>query len=82
MEQIFGFQFSKEVYVRPYKVQANKDGEVTHFVIQIPQALSLMAVFQLRLISNVAFFVGTYTHIQLWIVLFFKNFTNKLTNAY
>jgi hypothetical protein len=45
MEQIFGFQFSKEVYVRPCKVQANKDGEVTHFVIQIPQALALMAVF-------------------------------------
>jgi hypothetical protein len=35
MEQIFDFQFSKEVYVRPSTVQANKGGEVTHFVIQI-----------------------------------------------
>jgi hypothetical protein len=35
MEQIFYFQFSKEVYVRPSTVQANKGGEVTHFVIQI-----------------------------------------------
>jgi hypothetical protein len=36
----------------------------------------------LRLISTVAFFVRTYTHVKLWILLFFKYFTNKLTNAY
>jgi hypothetical protein len=67
MEQIFGFQFSKEVYVRPCKVQANKDGEVTHFVIQIRHTASIVpnGCFQLRLISTVAFFVRTYTHIQL-----------------
>ena len=35
MEQIFDFQFSKEVYVRPSTVQANKGGEVMDFVIQI-----------------------------------------------
>ena len=32
MEQIFDFQFSN---VRPSTVEANKGGEVTHFVIQI-----------------------------------------------
>ena len=42
MEQIFGFQFSKEVYVRPSKVQANKDGEVTHFVLQIRHTASIV----------------------------------------
>jgi hypothetical protein len=35
MEQIFDFQFSKEVYIRPSTVQANKGGEVTDFVIQV-----------------------------------------------
>ena len=42
MEQIFDFQFSKEVCVCPSKVQANKGGEVTHFVIQIRYTASIV----------------------------------------
>ena len=43
MEQIFDFQFSKEVYVRPSKVQVKKGGEVTHFVLQIRYTASIAA---------------------------------------
>jgi hypothetical protein len=44
MEQIFYFQFSKEVYVRPSTVQANKGGEVTHFAIQIRYTSSIVPI--------------------------------------
>jgi hypothetical protein len=32
MEQIFYFQFSKEVYVRPSTVQANKENDFNFYV--------------------------------------------------
>jgi hypothetical protein len=41
LEQIFYFQFSKEVY-GPSTVLANKGGVVTHFVIQIRYTASIV----------------------------------------
>jgi hypothetical protein len=55
MEQIFYFQFSKEVYVR-LTVQANKGGEVTHFVIQIRYTASI--------VPNGCFPVTHFSHVR------------------
>jgi hypothetical protein len=47
MEQIFYFQVSKEVYVCLSRAQANKGGEVTHFVIQIRYTASIVPAWGL-----------------------------------
>jgi hypothetical protein len=45
MEQIFYFKFSN---VRPSTLQANKGGEVTHFVVQIRYTASIVPKGRLK----------------------------------